>query len=187
MTAPEAFLLLAVVVVGDWKAGRRCGFEPGVVQRIARLCEFRADRPSPAAPRILAALPPLAALEVGQHIGIGPTARSLLRPAIVIAAMAARVSHHVDRGRSTQDLPAHRLDFAAVHARLGLGVIAPVEHVVFVHLAHAERDVDERIEVAPTRFDQQHARGFVLAQPIGQHAAGRTRTDDHVVVALVHA
>jgi hypothetical protein len=66
-------------------------------------------------------------------------------------------------------------------------LIAPIEHVVFVHLAHAERDMDERIEVAPTRFDQQHARGVILAQPVGQHAAGRTRTDDHVVVAFLHA
>src|SRR5262249_56689729 len=70
LTAPEAFLLLAVVVVGDREARRRRGFEPGVVERVARLCELRADRPSSAAPRVLAALPPLAALEVGQHIGI---------------------------------------------------------------------------------------------------------------------
>src|SRR5262249_11263018 len=102
------------------------------------LCEFRADRPGTTTPRVLAPLPSLAALEVGQHIGIGPTARALLRPAIVVAAMAAGISHHVDRGRSAQDLPAHRLDFAAVHVRLGLGAVAPVEHVVFVHLAHAE-------------------------------------------------
>src|SRR5262249_44878402 len=65
--------------------------------------------------------------------------------------------------------------------------VAPVEHVVFVHLAHAERDVDERIEVAPAGFDQQHARGAILAQPVGQHAAGRAGADDHVVVAFLHA
>src|SRR5262249_40940046 len=100
LTAPEAFLLLAVVVVGDWEARGRGGFEPCVVKRIARLCEFRADRPGSAAPRILARLPALAALEVGQHIGIGPTARALLRPTIVVAAMRARLGHHVDGGRS---------------------------------------------------------------------------------------
>jgi hypothetical protein len=63
-------------------------------------------------------------------------------------------------------------------------VIAPVEHVVFVHLAHAERDVDERIDVAPAGFDQEDARCAILAEPIGQHATGRTAADDHVVVAF---
>src|SRR5262249_25322509 len=99
LTAPEAFLLLAVVVVGDWEARGRGGFEPCVVKRIARLCEFRANRPGSAAPRILARLPALAALEVGQHIGIGPTARAFMPPPFVAAAVPARKSHHVDRGR----------------------------------------------------------------------------------------
>ena len=126
------------------------------------------------------------ALEIGQHVGIGPAARALLRPAVVVAAIAAGIGHHVDRRRAAQHLAAHRLDLAAVHVRLGLGAIAPVEHVVFVHLAHAERDMDERIEVAPARFDQQHARRAVLAQPVGQHAAGRAGADDDVVVACLH-
>jgi hypothetical protein len=38
-----------------------------------------------------------------------------------------------------QHLAAHRFDPAAVELRLGIGLIAPVEHVV-VHLAHAEGD-----------------------------------------------
>jgi hypothetical protein len=55
-----------------------------------------------------------------------------------------------------------------------------------VHLAHAERDMDERMEVAPAGFDQQHARVAVLAQAIGQHAAGRAAADDDVVVSCLH-
>jgi len=187
LAAAKAFLLLAVVIVGHGKASRQGGLHPGVVERIGGFCVLGADRPRCAAPRILAAFPSLAALEVGQHVGIGPAARTLLRPAIVVAAMAARISHHVDRGRTAQDFAAHRFDLAAVEARLGLGFVAPVEHVVFVHLAHAERDVDERIEVAPAGLEQQHARGVILAQPIGQHAAGRTAANDHVVVASAHA
>ena len=57
---------------------------------------------------------------------------------------------------------------------------------MLVHLAHAERDMDERMEVAPARLEQQHARRAVLAQAIGQHAAGRTGADDDVVVACLH-
>ena len=46
--------------------------------------------------------------------------------------------------------------------------------------------MDERMEVAPARFDQQHTRRAVLAQAIGQDAAGRTAADDDVVVACLH-
>ncbi len=186
LTAPEAFLPRAVVVVGHRQARCRGSLEPGVVERITGPCEFGADRPRAAAPAILAAVPGFAAFEVRQHIGVGPAARTLLRPAVVVAAMAAGIGHHVDRRRSAQHLAAHRLDPAPVHVRLGLGAVAPVEHAVFVHLAHAERDVDERIEVAPARLDEQHARRSILAQPVGQHAARRASADDDVVVALSH-
>src|SRR5215468_9422306 len=130
LATPKTFLLLAVIVIGHGEAGRERGLHPRVVERVGSSGEFRADRSCAAAPTILPAFPSLAALEVGQHIGIGPAARALLRPAVVIAAMAARVSHHVDRGRSAQHLAAHGFDLAAIHVRLGLGGIAPVEHVV---------------------------------------------------------
>ncbi len=184
LAASEAFLPHSIVVIGHGQARGRGRLEPGVVERIAGLGELGADRPRIAAPPILSALPGFATFEVGKHVGVGPAARTFLRPAVVVAAMAAGICHHVDRRRSAQHLAAHRLDPSPVQVRLGLGVVAPVEHVVFVHLGHAERDVDERIEVAPARFDQQHARRAILAQPIGQHAAGRAAPDDDVVVAF---
>src|SRR5207249_8285680 len=121
LAAAEAFVVLAVIIVAYGKARGFGGVEPGVVERIAGLREFGADRARSAAPTILAVLPGLAAPEVGQQLGIGPTARALLRPAIVVAAMAAGIGHHVDRRRSAQHLAAHGLDAAAVHAGLGLG------------------------------------------------------------------
>ena len=187
MAAAEAFLLPAIIVVGHGEARGLGGVEPGVVDGIGGLRELGADRPCSAAPRICAALPGLAAFEIREHVGIGPAERTLLRPAVVVAAIAAGIGHHVDRRRAAEDLAAHRLDLAAVHVRLGLGAIAPVEHVALMHLAHAERDMDERMKVAPARFDQQHTRRAVLAQAIGQDAAGRTAADDDVVVSCFHA
>ena len=58
---------------------------------------FVTERPVATAPRIAAALPGFAAAEVGQHVGIRPAARALLRPAVEIAAIAPGVGHHVDR------------------------------------------------------------------------------------------
>ena len=76
---------------------------------------------------------------------------------------------------------------AAVQVRLGLGVIAPVEHVVFVHLAHAERDVDERIAIAAAGFEQQHA-SRRRPRSAGSPARSRpSRADDDVVVAFAHS
>src|SRR5262245_18257257 len=66
LAAAKAFLLLPVIVVGDGQTCRQGGLDPGVVERIGRLCVLRADRSRSAAPAVLAAFPLLAALEVGQ-------------------------------------------------------------------------------------------------------------------------
>src|SRR3977135_2689508 len=102
LAAAEALLPLAVVVVGHGEARGPGGVEPGVVERIAGLCEFGANRPRTAAPRILAALPGLAAPEIGQHVGIGPAARAFLRPTVVVAAVAAGIVLRGVRARAAQ-------------------------------------------------------------------------------------
>src|SRR5262249_5676238 len=81
----------AVVVGGIWHAGGLGGVDPGVVGRIARLPPWGAERPRTAAIFVLALLPALRPLEIRQHVRIGPAARALLRPSVVVAAMAARI------------------------------------------------------------------------------------------------
>ena len=187
LAAPEAFLMRPVVVGIARKPGRRAGLHPGLEQRIGRPRKLGAERAAAAAPGVLAALPGLAALEIGQHVRIGPAARALLRPAVVVGAMAARIGHHVDGGRAAQNLAAHGLDAPVAQARLGLGRIAPIVHAVIVHLAHAERNVDQRIAVRPAGLQQQHAGIGVLAQSVGQHAAGRAGADNDEFVFPDHA
>src|SRR5262249_26122660 len=85
--------------------------------------------------------------------------------------------------RAAQHLAAARFDGASVEIGLGLGNKSPVEHVPLVELTHAERDVDVGMPVAPAGFDQQHLGACILAQPVGEHAAGRAGADDDVVVA----
>ena len=185
LAAAEALARAAVVVVGDRQAGHARGLEPGGEHRVLGLGPLHADVAVVAAILALAVLPALDALEVGQHVGIGPAARALLRPAVVVGRVAAGEGHDVDRGRAAQHLAAHLLDAAAVEVRVGLGLIAPVVHLVFVQLAEPDRDVDQRIEVAAAGFEQQHARVRVLRQAVGQHAAGGAAADDDVVVAVV--
>jgi hypothetical protein len=53
------------------------------------------------------------------------------------------------------------------------------------HAGPGERDMDPRIAVPVARLQEQHASVFILAQAIGQGAAGRTGADDDVGVFLV--
>ena len=184
LAAAEALARAAVVVVGDRQAGHARGFEPGGEHRVRGLGPLHADVAAGAAILALAVLPALDALEVGQHVRIGPAERALLRPAVVVGRIAAGEGHDVDRGRAAQHLAAHLLDAAAVEVRIGLGLIAPVVHLVFVQLAEPDRDVDQRIEVAAAGFEQQHARVRVLRQAVGEHAAGGAAADDDVVVGV---
>ena len=187
LAAAETFLLLAVVILGEGIAGLLRRLEPGVEDRIGRLGELRAERPLAAAPGVRAVFPGLGAIEVGQHVGIGPAARALLRPAIVIAAVAARIGHDVDRRRTAEHLAAHRLDPAVVEIGFGLGLIAPIEHRLVVHPSHAKRDRNIGMPVRRPGFEQQHGRAVILGEPVGEHAAGGPRPHDDVVIPVGHA
>ena len=180
----EAHARRAVVVVGHRQARHARGFDPGGEHRVLGLRPLHADVAVRAAEFALAVLPALDALEVRQHVGIGPAARALLRPAVVVGGIAARERHHVDRGRAAEHLAAHLLDAAAVEVRVRLRLVAPVVHLVFVQLAEPDRNVDQRIEVAAAGFEQQHAGVRVFRQPVGQHAAGGAAADDDVVVTV---
>src|SRR5262249_41037561 len=58
----------------------------------------------------------------------------------------------------------------------------PVVLTLLQHPGPGERDTDPRIAVPPSRFQQQHAQVSILAQAIGQSAAGRAGADDDVGV-----
>ena len=75
------------------------------------------------------------------------------------------------------------MERAAVEVWLGLGLVAPIVQVVIVHLAHAERDMDQGIEITSARLEQEHPHRRILAQPIGQDAAGGSGAGDDVVVS----
>src|SRR4029450_6080362 len=88
LTATEAFLVLAVVILGEGPVGLSCSIEPGVEQRISVARIDDRERPAAAAPGGLALLPRLAPLEVGEDLGVRPAETALLRPSVVVAAMA---------------------------------------------------------------------------------------------------
>ncbi len=184
LAEPEAFRLLAVVVLGERPVRLARGVEPAVEQRIAIAGADDGERAVAAPPGVLALLPALAALEVGEDLGVRPAAAAVLRPPVVVTVVAAHVGHDVDRRAAAEHLAAHRLDPAVVQSGLGLGVVAPVEHPMLPDLAEPDRDVDQGMQVAPARFEHQHADGRIGGETVGEDAARGAGADDDVVVVL---
>src|SRR3954463_2483797 len=87
-----------VVIFRGRQTGYPRGFEPGGEHRVGGLGPLHADVAILAAIFALAVLPALDALEVGQHVRIGPAERALLSPTVVVGGIAAGERHHVDRG-----------------------------------------------------------------------------------------
>ena len=151
-------------VVGNFRIARRlAGLDPRFVDRIELARPLHADRPRAAACLALTAGPRFDLLEVGQHIRERPAERALLRPAVVIATVAAREAGDINRGRATEDLAAHGFDAAIIRIRLGLALVAPVVHAMLVHHAKADGHMNERVVVPAAGFEHQHAHFRVFA------------------------
>ena len=104
---------------------------------------------------------------------------------VEILGLAADIDHAVDRGRAAQHLAARPEHLAVGGARIGLGLVAPIDRRVGKGLAKAERDVDPAVLVLAAGFEQQHPRRRVLAQPRGDRAPGRAGAD-HDEIGLDH-
>ena len=131
--------------------------------------------------RLAIAEPPLHALEVGEHICVAPAAVAELRPGVEVHALAAVVDVAVDGAGAAERLAARGEDAPAAGPLARLHAVEPVHTPVVERLDEAGRQVDVRVPVAGAGLEHEHGCGAVLAQAVGQHAAGRARTDDHVV------
>ena len=176
-----AFLARAVEVGIGGYAGFRRGDDEGFRQRIGVPPVRHRQRAAGAVIFVGAALLVLGLLEIGQHVLIAPAGIAALAPAIVILVLAADVQQAVDRTRSAQHLAARLKHLPAVQARLGLGLVHPVDGLFLEQLAVAERHVDPEVGVLRAGFEQQHRMLAVRAETIGEHASGRARTDDDVI------
>ena len=144
------------------------------------------QRPVTAVIVVGAAIAALGPAEIGQQVGVGPAAEAGLRPAVVVAGMAADIDHAVDRGRAAEHAAARAIHHAAVHEGLGLGVVVPVDLVVGQRIGEGGRHVDLPVPgvIAAAGLEQKHASRWLGRQPVGQHAAGRAGADDDVIPVL---
>ena len=132
----------------------------------------------------------LRAQEIGAHVVPGPAVAAQLAPAVIVGMLAADIEQAVDRGRAAQHLAA-RPDVGAAGDRVRLGRIEPVDLRVLQRLGIAYRHVDHQVghelagvpgrPVVAAGFQQQHPGPAVRGQPVGQHAARRSRSHHDVV------
>ncbi len=182
----EAFLLLAIIVFRHLETCLMAGLDKGVKQRIVALAALDVERAIGAAPAILSAMRVFHALEIGQHIGIGPAARAVFRPVVVIPGVAAHIDHAVDRGRPAQHLAARRYEAAPADMRFRLGGKAPV---IGFHV-HGEgeggRHLDQRADIRHAIFYDDHRITPVFRQAIGHGRTGGAGADDDEICFHTH-
>ena len=124
----------------------------------------------------------LVLLEHRQHVVPAPAGEAELAPVVVVGGLAAHVDHGVDRRRAADHLAARIVQRAAVEAGHRFGLEHPVRARIADGEQIADRDVEPDPVVAAAGFEHQHAVVRIGRQPIRQHAAGRARADDDVVV-----
>ena len=137
----EPLLLVAVHVGGQRIAGLAPRLDEGLVKGIATGAGRDVQR-SVAAPIVVAAARAgLGALEIGQDVRVVPARQPALRPAIVVAGVAAHVGHPVDRGRAAEHPAARAVDAPAVHVRFGLAPVTPVVALALERIRERRRHV----------------------------------------------
>src|SRR6266446_9248730 len=96
---------------------------------------------------------------------------------VEILGLAADIDHAVDRRRAAEHLAARPEDAAVGGARIGLGLVAPVDAGIGEGLAEAQRDVDPAVLVLAARLEQHDPGRRVFAEPRRYGTACGSGTD----------
>ncbi len=162
------------------------GLDEGVEQRVRTGGRSHRKEPVAAVELVAAAMMPLRPPEVGQHPLVGPAPQSLLRPAVVVQAVAPGIDHPVDGRGSAQHLAPRPGDAAARHVWLGLGGEAPVAVAAHEQPSGHHRHPEHRVPVSRAGLDQKHPVLWLGGQAVGQHATGRSGAHHDVVERPSH-
>ncbi|VBE08277.1 Uncharacterised protein [Burkholderia pseudomallei] len=187
----EAFLLIAVEIVGARIAGLHAGLDHRLEQRIhAGLARRHGDRAVTAVIVVRADIARLGLPEVRQAIEIRPVLEPLVRrPVVVIERIAADVAHPIDQRRAAEPLAAPAFHPAVVHVRLGIGFVRPVVAAALQRVGERRRHLRAEVEtvVGAARLEEQHGDARILGEARREHVArGAGAADDVVEFACRH-
>ncbi len=170
---------------------RQVGALGGQTERRRRLEVRRGDRPGAAlgghaqgaaAPLVVLGRP-LEVLDAPEHLDRrleGPVRTGRLGPLVVVRGEPAHPHHGVERGRSAQHLPARPEDAAAGESGLRFGVVVPIQFGA-KQFREARGNVDELVLVLRPGLEHDHVDVRGCTEPVRQHAARGSGTDDDVV------
>ena len=187
LVGAEAFLLLGVEVLADAELSLARGLQVDIPDRIVGSQPRDMER---AALAVILAVEfgiVLRALEVGQHIGIGPAGVAKRCPLIVIAAVAADVDHRIDRRRAAESLAARLIADASIEAGLRHRIERPVVDLAADHQDHRARRGHDPVVVLAAGFEQRHRRPGILGKAARHRAAAGAAANHHKIECIRHA
>ncbi len=156
--------------------------QKGLANRVRPVRQADLERPVVAAQGRIATIDKmLAALEVRQHLVIGPAGIALRRPAVEILALAPVVDQAIDGGGAAQGLALGQRNAPAAGALGRLGAELPGHRRVEDHLDETGRQLEVGPVVGRAGFEHADAQRRVLAQTGGDDGTGRTAADHHIV------
>ena len=183
----ETLLPVTVYVIGAGITGLLGRGEERLEQRVGRRPALERKRTVVPAIGVVggggqAVLHPV---EVRQAVRVVPVGHAGVRaPALVVHRIAALEDHPVDAAGAAQHLAAGVVDAAAVHVRLGFGLVFPVVETTSdgkrQRRGHVHEHVPQRIVAAS--LQNQNLVGRVGRKPVGERTSCRSAADDHEVV-----
>ena len=124
--------------------------------------------------------------EIAEHIRIGPPPVAELCPDVEIGRLATVEHQPVDGTRPAKHPPARDCHRPSLGPPAAACLVQPVHRGVFQQIHEPGGYLNHRVGVGGPGLQKADADRPVLAQPVGQNAAGGSGTDDDVVVAISH-
>ena len=113
-----------------------------------------------------------------------PALAAPLAPFVVVGVVATDIDHTVDRRRAAQRPPARQIQLSTAQTSLRGAFEFPIYARVDIGAGETERDMDPRIGIGGTGFQQQHAVLAGFRQSSRDGGAGRTCPGDDIVVCV---
>ena len=184
----EAFLPVAVQVVGALEAGRDAGLDERLEQRIGGLRLGDGERAVASVVGVRSGVAGLRLPEIRQTVPVRPVREARdPGPLVVVEGVSADVDHAVDGRRAAEGLAARAVHPSPVHPRLRIGDVGPVVRGAVLGIRERGRHPDPPLPPRhrPPRLDDEHPHVRVLGEPAREHAPGGAGPDDDVVVAAL--
>src|SRR5690606_31094364 len=105
-------------------------------------------------------------------------------PVVIILMLATDVDHGIDRAAAPQSLATRPVELSVAEMLLLRGIVTPVALAFLDQADYSERHVNETTVVMGACLDQADTIAATLAEPISEHTARRTGTDnDEIILA----